>query len=297
MSIPVLSPASRPSVIGAALEDQLGRHDHDRAAAEVASANDLVRLFGKASTAPRPCVLEPVLFSVSNSDRRHRQRPPDSVGGNDRGDHVRLRAGGGSGVVEHRVPGRRAAFGRSGGVALRLSGDVPTSLFHLGAMGRLDRLRILSKVDTFASVSGGSIALAQLASHRRGLRRPLAGSRLARRIPRLRKGVIDADHVRPAGPFMRRSRSAEALVRPEPRASTPSPSTTRPGRPPAAAAGFPERRSSSLLRPDCRFRTQWARRHRSARLGSDGAGFAPIDDSWPLARAVAASSCFPRSSS
>src|SRR6516165_8769237 len=54
------------------------------------------------------------------------------------------------------------------GIALCLSGGgFRAALFHLGALRRLNELGILSKVDTIASVSGGSILAAHLATQMR----------------------------------------------------------------------------------------------------------------------------------
>src|SRR5687768_17077644 len=51
------------------------------------------------------------------------------------------------------------------GVALCMSGGgYRAALFHLGALRRLNELGLLSRIDTFTSVSGGSIMLAQLAT-------------------------------------------------------------------------------------------------------------------------------------
>src|SRR5215470_13058055 len=51
------------------------------------------------------------------------------------------------------------------GVALCLSGGgFRAALFHLGALRRLNELRVLSRIDTITSVSGGSIIAAQLAN-------------------------------------------------------------------------------------------------------------------------------------
>src|SRR6516165_3718974 len=53
-------------------------------------------------------------------------------------------------------------------IALCLSGGgFRAALFHLGALRRLNELGILSRVDTIASVSGGSILAAHLATRMR----------------------------------------------------------------------------------------------------------------------------------
>ena len=55
---------------------------------------------------------------------------------------------------------------RRSGIALCLSGGgYRAALFHLGACKRLNELGVLSQIDTIASVSGGSILAAHLASH------------------------------------------------------------------------------------------------------------------------------------
>ncbi|MGH3016043.1 MAG: patatin-like phospholipase family protein, partial [Gaiellaceae bacterium] len=51
------------------------------------------------------------------------------------------------------------------GVALCMSGGgYRAALFHLGALRRLNELGLLSRIDTFTAVSGGSIMLAQIAT-------------------------------------------------------------------------------------------------------------------------------------
>src|SRR5919198_6016666 len=54
---------------------------------------------------------------------------------------------------------------RRKGIALCLSGGgFRAALFHAGALRRLNELGVLSQVDTIASVSGGSIIAAHLAT-------------------------------------------------------------------------------------------------------------------------------------
>jgi NTE family protein len=181
------------------------------------------------------------------------------------------------------------------GVALCLSGGgYRASLFHLGAMTRLDELGILSKVDTFASVSGGSIALAQLASHRRKLdnRWPSPGAR----IPDFEKGVVEpliafAQQDVRSRPVLRSWRPSRWFDQNAGIEALAEHYTTGPAA--GRADDFPERPRFVFCATDLRFRTQWAVDTGRRVVGSDSAGYAPIDDSWPLARAVAASSCFP----
>src|SRR2546425_9774858 len=62
------------------------------------------------------------------------------------------------------------------GIALCLSGGgFRAALFHLGAIRRLNEVGFLSKVDTFSSVSGGSIANGLLAKVWPTLKKDQAG--------------------------------------------------------------------------------------------------------------------------
>src|SRR5262245_6271345 len=63
-------------------------------------------------------------------------------------------------------PASTASVPNDSRLALCLSGGgFRAALFHLGALRRLNELGILSKVDTIASVSGGSIVAVHLATH------------------------------------------------------------------------------------------------------------------------------------
>jgi NTE family protein len=74
----------------------------------------------------------------------------------------------GEGTAERYAPGRHRS-----GIALCLSGGgFRATLFHLGALRRLNEIGLLAKIDTITSVSGGSIAAAFLAT---GLTWPLTG--------------------------------------------------------------------------------------------------------------------------
>jgi NTE family protein len=185
--------------------------------------------------------------------------------------------------------------GERKGVALCISGGgYRASLFHLGAMTRLEELGILSKVDTFTSVSGGSIALAQLVTHRRSLgdEWPARGDR----IPGFREGVVG-----PLRAFTQRDIRTGTLLQ-----------TFRPSRwfdqnagveglarhyatgpAPGRADDLPRRPRFVFCATDLSFRTQWTVDTADRRAGSDQAGYAPLGEYWTLARAVAASSCFP----
>jgi NTE family protein len=181
------------------------------------------------------------------------------------------------------------------GVALCLSGGgYRASLFHLGAMTRLDELGILSRVDTFASVSGGSIALAQLAAHRRTLGDgwPAPGER----VPEFQAGVVEpmrafAQQDVRSRPVLRSWHPKRWLDQNAGIDALAEHYTTGPAR--GRSDDFPDRPRFVFCATDLRFRTQWTVDTGRRVVGSDAAGYAPLDDSWPLARAVAASSCFP----
>jgi NTE family protein len=195
--------------------------------------------------------------------------------------------------------GFRAALGlpreQRRGVALCFSGGgYRASLFHLGAMTRLDELGILSKVDTFSSVSGGSIALAQLVTHRRSLGDgwPAPGGRVAS----FGAGVVEPlrafvqrdirtrtllDSFRPTR-WLDQNAGVEGLAR-----------HYETGPAPGRADDLPKRPRFVFCATDLSFRTQWTVDTAERLAGSDQAGYGPHGDFWTLARAVAASSCFP----
>ena len=172
------------------------------------------------------------------------------------------------------------------GIALCLSGGgFRAALFHLGALRRLDEVQILSKVDTITSVSGGSILAAYLAD-------------CLDEFPR--GGTVAADWEKTvAAPFRRLTRknlrrwptivSLSLVFR-------------------AKAVGALENEYSEHLtrrllkdlpgRPEYRFcatdevfGVNWV--FGKEKVGDYQAGYAPTPASWPVARAVAASSCFP----
>src|SRR6185295_9213386 len=95
-----------------------------------------------------------------------------------RRDHVRVRRGSGAGgrvttglVQEHGfrayVPLPKAE--RKGTGVCFSGGGYRASLFHAGAVRRLNEVGLLTSADTITSVSGGSIMTAQLATYRRKL--------------------------------------------------------------------------------------------------------------------------------
>jgi NTE family protein len=177
------------------------------------------------------------------------------------------------------------------GTALCMSGGGDrAALFHLGALRRLNELGVLSKVDTFTSVSGGSIMAAQLATWltraEREPGKPVAG---------FEDGV-----AKPMRAFAARDvRTGAALARLHPRnwltpgaQSESLAAAYAQGPAPGKLADLPETPRFVFLASDMRFREQWVFDTGKRHVGSRPAGYAPLGD-WTLAQAVAASSCVP----
>ena len=184
------------------------------------------------------------------------------------------------------------------GVGLALSGGgYRATLFHLGALRRLNELGLLTRARTITSVSGGSIASAQLARHR--IEHGDAWAQPGRPIPRFEEEIAEpmrefTRHDSRTGPVLSRLYPWNWLDRD------------------AAIEGLADRladgpagdyRLSRLddgspfvfCATDLRFRTLWVFDTRPGKrcVGSDSAGLAPLSDNWTLARAAAASGCFP----
>jgi NTE family protein len=177
------------------------------------------------------------------------------------------------------------------GIGLCLSGGgFRATLFHLGALRRLNELGILARPDfrTIASVSGGSIASAALATA------------LARRSS---SSVPDADFRREVHaplraftktnvrtrPFLRRllpwnlhrsHTTVEALARRYERGLTS-----------LRLAELPVRPDFLFLATDMAYGVSWV--FSRERMGDYRAGYRLTPPDFPLARAVAASACFP----
>ena len=178
---------------------------------------------------------------------------------------------------------------RRQGVALCLSGGgFRAALFHLGALRRLNELGILSQVDVISSVSGGSI----IAAH------------LAERIPTWPEpGTVVAnwDEVvaAPFRSFVRRNRRTGPLFR----RLIPS-NWRRPGTAIKALEALlqheltglqlselPDRPRFVFSATDMAFGTYWI--FERDRFGNFLAGYGTPTPEWTVARAAAASSCFP----
>ncbi len=176
------------------------------------------------------------------------------------------------------------------GTALALSGGgYRAALFHLGATRRLNELGILHQIDTISSVSGGSIFAAHLATR---IRWPLSGpvpaneweSLVARPFHKFTKRDIRT------GTLLKRvlpwnwfdsDAEIDALTRQYEKYLTD-----------LKLVELPLRPRFILCSTDLAFGVNWLfERHR---MGDHQLGYrSPPPSDWTLARAVAASSCFP----
>jgi len=175
------------------------------------------------------------------------------------------------------------------GIALSLSGGgYRALLFHLGAVTRLNQLRILSRLKTVSSVSGGSILSARLAS---ASFHPLSGPVPAEPWEREVAGPLRAFSARnirtPAivrrllpWNWLRESTGVEALAE-----------TYRDQLTDLSVAKLPEKPNFLFSATDMAFGVNWIFERR--RMGDYQAGYATPPAGFGLARAVAASSCFP----
>jgi NTE family protein len=176
------------------------------------------------------------------------------------------------------------------GVGLCLSGGgFRATLFHLGALRRLNELEILGQLRSVTSVSGGSIAAAHLATVLAQLPQPPSGP-----LPdwdALVSGPLRAftAHDRRTGPILRRllpwnwlkaSTGVEALTQGYER------DLTR-----LRLRDLPVRPNFVLCATDMAYGVNWT--FERGRVGDWQVGYVSPDAAWPLARAVAASSCFP----
>jgi NTE family protein len=177
------------------------------------------------------------------------------------------------------------------GTALCLSGGgYRAALFHLGSLTRLNELGVLSQIDTFSSVSGGSILAAHLAT--RVAQWPDGGSpvpdwddavvepflRFTRR--NIRNKPIAKRYLLPWN-WVRDQVAVETLEAAYASHLTPLHLSELP-----AAPRF------VMSATDMAFGVNWVFDSGLRRVGDYRAGYAATPD-WPLARAVAASSCFP----
>lgn len=179
---------------------------------------------------------------------------------------------------------------RSGTAFCMSGGGYRAALFHLGALRRLNELGVLSQIDTFTSVSGGSIMAAQLAVFLKSAEaepgKPIAG--------------FDEGVAAPMRAFVATDvRTGAALARLHPRnwftpgaQSEALAAAYEQGPAPGKVADLPEKPRFVFLASDMRFRDQWVFDTGLRRIGSSKAGYGPLGE-WTLAQAVAASSCVP----
>lgn len=180
------------------------------------------------------------------------------------------------------------------GIGLCLSGGgYRATLFHLGALRRLNELGILSRADfrTVSSVSGGSMAAAHLATA------------LATKIGRVSGPIPDEPwdrHVRdPLRAFTRRNIRTGAVARRllpwnwlrdstavEALAAACEKHLTS-----LKLAALPASPNFTLCATDMAYGVNWT--FARDKMGSYEAGYMPPPPDWPLARAAAASACFP----
>src|SRR5215213_333043 len=182
------------------------------------------------------------------------------------------------------------------GVALCLSGGgYRAALFHLGATRRLNELGVLSKVDTFTSVSGGSIFASLIAAY--AVRDPDAWSQPGRTLP-----DYDAQVAEPMQELAQHNiRTRTVLSRLLPWNWRDSQVqidalTTRLADGPTGDArlgDLPERPRFIFCSSEMQFRAQWTFDSGGRMLGADPCGHAAFGDTWTIARAAASSSCLP----
>jgi NTE family protein len=179
------------------------------------------------------------------------------------------------------------------GTALCFSGGgYRASLFHLGACRRLDELGALTRIDTFTSVSGGSIFAAHLAAH--AARHPEAWARRGERLEGFEEEV--AGPMRELAQHNIRTRTVLSALLPKNwgrrnvqiDALTARLEDGPVGR--ARLAELPERPRFVLCASEMQFRSQWLAD--AGQVGAEACGHAPSGD-WTIARAAAASSCLP----
>lgn len=175
-------------------------------------------------------------------------------------------------------------------VALCLSGGgFRAALFHLGALRRLNELGVLSRIDTISSVSGGSILAAHLAA--KALPWPENGGIVSNwtevvEVPFLR---FVRNNIRTA-PILKRFLLPWNWCRPGTQARALE-VCYRQRLTDLALPDLPQRPNFIFCATDMVFGVSWV--FERGRVGSYQAGYLTPDRTWPVARAVAASSCFP----
>lgn len=172
-------------------------------------------------------------------------------------------------------------------IALCLSGGgYRAALFHLGALRRLNELGILPHIGTIASVSGGSILSAHLATQLRPWPQSVAPDweeRIERPFRRfVQRNIRTWPVVKRAFPWnwCRSSTQVKALQASYRRHLTD-----------LSLVDLPERPNFVFCGTDMTHGVNWV--FERTRVGSYANKYMVPDSTWPLAQAVAASSCFP----
>lgn len=171
---------------------------------------------------------------------------------------------------------------RRRGVGLCLSGGgFRATLFHVGTLRRLNELDILSKLTTISAVSGGSIAAAHLAAA----------------VPWPIDAPIDDYEGKIAAP-LRRLTSRNLRTWPLlTGVFTPLTTVDRMARvyervlTPMKLVDLPDAPEFVFCATDMAYGVNWT--FKKKRMGDYQLGYVRTPAEWPLARAVAASSCFP----
>jgi len=183
---------------------------------------------------------------------------------------------------------------RRHGIGLCLSGGgFRASLFHLGALRRLNETGILARTDfkTITSVSGGSITAAALATALAKRKADETGTISREAWDREVRDPLRAftkKDVR-TGPFLKRLRpwnlwktetTVNALAERYEKELTP-----------LRLKQLPERPAFLFLATDLSWGVSWA--FTRDWMGDYQAGYMPTPEDFPVARAIAASACFP----
>jgi len=175
-------------------------------------------------------------------------------------------------------------------IALCLSGGgYRAALFHLGALRRLNELGILGRIETITSVSGGSILSAHLA--RTVTPWPAPGQVCAdwdTRVAATFHNLVKRD-VR-TGPILRAALLPWNWLQPSAGATLLQQQYER-YLTPARLCDLPRRPDFIFCATDMAFAVNWE--FSRDRVGDYQAGRPATPAEWPVAKAVAASSCFP----
>lgn len=175
------------------------------------------------------------------------------------------------------------------GIALALSGGgFRAALFHLGALRRLNELGALSRVDTISSVSGGSIVSAFLAGRLGPWPADGASFEEFDRLVAAPLKQLCTRNIR-NGPILKRLLPWNWL---NSQAAVNALSDTYKRRVSGLALGaLPQHPRFIYCATDLPFAVNWV--FERERMGDYQAGYMTPPPGYPLARAVAASSCFP----